>query len=45
MNGCLEIPDNDFSCEIIRHEIECAMAINSELQVSDKEILIAKSEA
>ena len=39
MHGCLEIPDNDFSCEIIRHEIECAMAINSELQVSDKEIL------
>jgi uncharacterized protein len=39
MNGCLEVPDNDFSCEIIRHEIECAMAINSELKVEDKDIL------
>ncbi|MBI5308184.1 MAG: SPASM domain-containing protein [Planctomycetes bacterium] len=40
INGGLEIPDNEFSCEIIRHEIECAMAINSELMVSDKDILI-----
>lgn len=39
MHGSLEMPDNDFSCEIIRHEIECAMAINSELKVSDKDIL------
>lgn len=39
MNGCLEIPDHNFSCEIIKHEIECAMAINSELKVSDKDIL------
>jgi uncharacterized protein len=39
MNGCLEVPDNDLSCEITRHEIECAMAINSELKVSDQDIL------
>jgi uncharacterized protein len=39
LNGCLEVPDNDFSCEIIRHEIECAMAVNSELKVGDEEIL------
>jgi uncharacterized protein len=39
INGCLEAPDNELSCEITRHEIECAMAINSELKVSDKEIL------
>ena len=38
-NGGLEVPDNDFSCEIIRHEIECAMAVNSELKVGDEEIL------
>jgi uncharacterized protein len=39
INGCLEVPDNELSCEITRHEIECAMAINSELKVSDREIL------
>jgi uncharacterized protein len=39
INGCLEIPDNDLSCELIRHLIECAMAINSELDVQDKDIL------
>lgn len=39
MNGCLEVPDNEFSCELIRHQIECAMAINSELGVKDKDIL------
>lgn len=39
LNGGLEIPDNDFSCEIIRHEIECAMAVNSELKVGDEAIL------
>jgi len=39
INGCLEIPDNDLSCELIRHQIECAMAINSELGVEDKDIL------
>jgi radical SAM protein with 4Fe4S-binding SPASM domain len=38
-NGGLEIPDNDYSCEIIRHEIECAMAVNSELKVGDEAIL------
>jgi uncharacterized protein len=39
MNGCLEEPDNELSCELIRHQIECAMAINSELNVEDKDIL------
>jgi uncharacterized protein len=39
MNGSLDIPDNEMSCEILRHEIECAMAVNSELKVSDKAIL------
>ena len=39
INGCLEVPDNEVSCEIIRHEIECAMAVNSELKVGDEEIL------
>lgn len=38
-NGCLQVPDKDYSCEIIRHEIECAMAVNSELKVGDEEIL------
>jgi uncharacterized protein len=39
MNGCLEVPDSEFSCELIRHQIECAMAVNSELGVEDKDIL------
>ena len=39
MNGCLDMPDKDLSCEILRHQIECAMAINSELNLSDKDIL------
>jgi uncharacterized protein len=39
MSGRLEVPDNDLSCEIMRHLIECSMAINSELKVSDKDIL------
>ena len=39
MHGTLEVPDNDISCTITRHLIECAMAINSELNVSDKQIL------
>jgi uncharacterized protein len=37
-NNSLEIPCME-SCEIIKHQVECAMAINSELDVSDKEIL------
>jgi uncharacterized protein len=37
-NGSLETPD-DTSCEIIRHTIECAMAVNTELKVRDKDIL------
>ncbi len=38
-HGCLEEPDEEVSCELIRHLIECAMAINSELGVEDKDIL------
>ncbi len=38
-NGCLEEPDEEVSCELIRHQIECAMAINSELKVEDRDIL------
>ena len=38
-HGSLETPEEELSCQIIRHEIECAMAINSELAVSDQDIL------
>ncbi|MEN6439254.1 MAG: SPASM domain-containing protein [Syntrophobacter sp.] len=38
-SGCLERPDEELSCRITRHYIECAMAINSELRVSDQDIL------
>ncbi len=38
-NGCLDTPDNEVACRIIRHAIECAMAINSELKIDDQEIL------
>jgi hypothetical protein len=38
-NGSLEIPDEAIGCEIIRHAIECAMAVNTELKVRDKDIL------
>lgn len=39
INGSLEHPDTKTSCELIRHQIECAMAINTELKVSDRELL------
>lgn len=38
-NGCLEEPDTEVSCALTRHQIECAMSINSELGVEDKDIL------
>lgn len=38
-HGNLETPEEKLSCQIIRHEIECAMAINSELAISDQDIL------
>jgi uncharacterized protein len=38
-HGTLEGSNDELSCQIIRHEIECAMAINSELAVSDQDIL------
>ncbi len=37
-NDSIEIPCEK-SCKIIKHQVECAMAINSELNVSDKDIL------
>ena len=39
MNGCLEKPDEQFTCKLTRHLIECAMAINSELKMQDMDIL------
>ena len=39
MSGSLEVPDYKYSCQITRHQIECAMAINSELNISDKDML------
>jgi uncharacterized protein len=38
-HGRLEMPDTEVSCVLIRHQIECAMAVNSELRVEDKDIL------
>ncbi len=38
-HGDLANPEEELSCQIIRHEIECAMAINSELAISDQDIL------
>ncbi len=38
-HGALETPDETVSCDITRHLIECALAVNSELDVSDQEIL------
>jgi uncharacterized protein len=37
-NKSIETPCIE-SCELIKHQIECSMAINSELNVSDKDIL------
>jgi uncharacterized protein len=37
--GSLERPEDEISCEIIRHQIECAMAVNTELTDNDKDIL------
>ncbi len=38
-HGRLETPDLEVSCRLIRHQIECAMAVNSQLRVEDKDIL------
>ncbi|HQG25262.1 MAG TPA: SPASM domain-containing protein [Syntrophorhabdus sp.] len=38
-HGTLEGSNDKLSCQIIQHEIECAMAINSELAISDQDIL------
>lgn len=37
--GSLERPDEEVGCEITKHQIECAMAVNTELSVDDKDIL------
>jgi uncharacterized protein len=38
-HGSLETPDETVSCEITKHLIECALAVNSELSVNDRDIL------
>lgn len=38
-HGCLDEPDQEISCRLIRHQIECALAINGALAVDDAEIL------
>ncbi len=38
-SGGLERPEEEVSCRIIRHTIECAMAINTELRLIDAEVL------
>ena len=38
-HGDLPTPDETVSCELTRHLIECALAVNCELSVSDKDIL------
>jgi uncharacterized protein len=39
VNGGLERPDEATSCRLIKHQIECAMAITGALRVEDKELL------
>ncbi len=39
VHGDLARSDLESSCRLIRHQIECAMAINGALKVSDKELL------
>lgn len=38
-NGGLKAPDSAYACRLTRRQVELAMAINAELDVSDKEIL------
>ncbi|MBI5505361.1 MAG: SPASM domain-containing protein [Deltaproteobacteria bacterium] len=38
-HGSLETPDTERSCRILRHALECAMAVNAELAVSDADVL------
>lgn len=38
-NGTLETPDEEYSCRLIRRQIELAMAINASLRVSDRAIV------
>lgn len=39
VNGDLAEPDTESSCRLIRHQIECAMAINGTLRVDDRTLL------
>lgn len=39
VHGDLAVPDEKVSCEVTKHLIECALAVNCELSVSDKDIL------
>ncbi len=43
-HGCLEQPDENTSCALIRHQIECAMAVNTQLKVSDQTLLTATAD-
>lgn len=43
-HGNLDRPDEDRSCRIQKHLIECAMAVNTELRVQDAEILADAAE-
>ncbi len=38
-HGTLERPDEELTCRLIRHQIECALAVNAALSVSDAEVL------
>lgn len=38
-NGCLERPDLEVSCELIKHQIECSLAINSQLKDGSQQVL------
>lgn len=38
-HGTLDRPDEEVACEITRHEIECAMAVNAALGVEDRALL------
>jgi len=38
-HGDLERPDEALACRLIRHQIECALAVNAALPVSDAEVL------
>ena len=38
-HGALERPDEALTCRLMRHQIECALAVNAALSVSDADVL------